>query len=117
MALKPSLEQESLFLQHADHARFAYNWAVGEFKAGLDVGEWLNERTLRPRWNIVKRLIAPWGRELSQNAAKYAIIDFGQAVERWGEYRRRLKSGHRPGRRVGFPRFKRRRHEQGLPTA
>ena len=23
----------------ADYARFAYNWALGEFRAGLDVGD------------------------------------------------------------------------------
>ena len=91
---------------------------MGEFKAGLYVGEWLSERTLRPRWNKVKHLVAPWGRELSQNAAKYAIIDLGQASDAWGGYRGRVKgrvkAGHRPGRRVGFPRFKRRKHEQGF---
>ena len=114
VGLKPSVEQEVLFLRQAGYARFAYNWAVGEFKAGLDVGEWLTERTLRPRWNVVKRLIAPWSGELSQNAAKYAIIDFGQSSQRWGEYRRRVKSGERPGRHIGFPRFKRRKHEQGF---
>ena len=114
IALKPTPEQESLFGQHAGYARYAYNWAVGEFKAALDVGEWLSERTQRPRWNQVKDLIAPWAAELSQNAAKYAIIDFGQAATAWGEYRRRLKAGERPGRRVGFPRFKRRKHEQGF---
>ena len=59
ICLRPTAEQESLFLQHAGYARFAYNWAVGQFKAGLEVGEWLNERTLRPRWNRVKRIIAP----------------------------------------------------------
>ena len=103
-----------LFGQHAGYARYAYNWAVGEFKAGLDVGEWLGERTLRPRWNQVKGMIAPWGLDLSKNAAKYAIIDFGQAAEGWGEYRRKVKDSQRPGRRVGFPRFKRRKHEQGF---
>ena len=81
VALKPTPEQESLFSQHAGYARFAYNWAVGEFKAGLDVGEWLPDQTLRPRWNVVKGIIAPWGAELSQNAAKYAIIDLGQAAD------------------------------------
>ena len=81
VALRPTSEQESLFLQHAGYARFAYNWALSEFKTGLDVGEWLTERSLRPRWNVVKGMIAPWGLELSQNAAKYAIIDFGQAAE------------------------------------
>ena len=114
VALKPTAEQEVLFGQHAGHARFAYNWAVGEFKAGLEVGEWLSERTLRPRWNALKGMIAPWGIGLSQNAAKYAIIDFGQAAAAWGEYRKRVKKGPPPGLRVGFPRFKRRKHEQGF---
>ena len=114
IALEPTPEQEWLFGQHAGYARFSYNWAVGEFKAGLDVGEWLSQRTLRPRWNQVKRLIAPWAAELSQNAAKYAIIDFGQGATTWGAYRKRLRAGEKPGRRVGFPRFKRRKHEQGF---
>ena len=70
VALKPTPEQESLFSQHAGYARFAYNWAVGEFKAGLDVGEWLPDQTLRPRRNKVKCMVAPWGVELSQNAAR-----------------------------------------------
>ena len=45
-----------------------YNWAVGE---------WLTE----PRWNRVKGMMAPWGAKISQNTAKYAIIDFGQPAE------------------------------------
>ena len=114
VALKPTAEQEALFGQHAGYARFAYNWALGEFRAGLSVGEWLSERTLRPRWNKVKSMIAPWGSELSQNSAKYAIIDLGQAAESWSEYRSKMKAGQRSGRRVGFPRFKRRKHEQGF---
>ena len=80
ICLRPTPEQEMLFLQHAGYARFAYDWAVGEFKAGLEVGEWLSERTLRPRWNKVKRIIAPWASTLSQNPAKYAIVDFGQGA-------------------------------------
>ena len=114
IALRPTQEQESLFGQHAGYARFAYNWAVGEFKAGLDVGEWLSERSLRPRWNRVKHFIAPWARGLSQNAAKYAIVDFGQAADAWGSWRKAVKAGRRSGRRCGFPRFKRRKHEQGF---
>ena len=114
IALRPTAEQESLFLQHAGYARFSYNWAVGEFQGGLEVGEWLGERSLRPRWNRVKGLIAPWGAALSQNAAKCAIIDFGQSAEAWGQYRRKVKTGQRAGRRVGFPKFKRRKHEQGF---
>ena len=114
VALRPTPDQESSFNQHAGYARYAYNWALGEFKAGLDVGEWLSERTLRPRWNKVKPMIAPWAAELSQNGAKYAIIDFGHAATSWDAYSQRVKSGEHSGRRVGFPRFKRRKHEQGF---
>ena len=56
----------------------------------------------------------PWAIPLSQNAAKYAIIDFSQAANAWGEYPHRVNTGHCPGRRVGFPRYKRRMHEQGF---
>ena len=53
------------------------------YKAGLDVGEWLPQRSLRPRWNKVKGIIALWGIELSQKVAKYAIIDnFSSAAEK-----------------------------------
>ena len=114
IALRPTSGQASLFGRQAGYTRFAYNWAVGEFKAGLGVGEWLADRTLRPRWNRVKGMIAPWGTELSQNAAKYSTVDLAQAAENWGEYRRKLKARQWPGRHVGFPRFKIRKHEQAF---
>ena len=38
----------------------------------------------------------------------------GQAAEAWGQYWRKVKAGQRPGRRVGFPRYKRRKYEQGF---
>ncbi len=103
IALKPTPEQESLFGQYARYARYAYNWAMGEFRAGLDIGEWLYERTLRHRWNLVKGIIAPWAAVLSQNAAKYAIIDFGQAADAWAAYRKRIKAGQRPGATCRIP--------------
>ena len=84
-------------------SRLAWRWASG-----------CPSGTFGPGWNKVKSIIAPWASELSQNAAKYAIIDFGQATDAWGEYRKRLKSGGPSGRRVGFPRFKRRKHEEGF---
>ena len=80
IALGPTADQALQFGQHAGYARFAYNWALDEFRAGLEVGERVSERTLRPRWNRVKGMIAPWGTELSQNAAKYAI--FGLQIAR-----------------------------------
>jgi len=40
-ASRPGLEQESLFLQPPGYARLAYNWAVPESQAGLEVGKWV----------------------------------------------------------------------------
>ena len=84
VVLQPTPMQEALFGQHAG---YAYNWTVGEFRAGLEVGEWLPERTLRPQWNVAKGILAHWGHELSQNATEYAVIDLGEAAERWGARR------------------------------
>ncbi len=86
--------------RHLGYARFAHNHALADFKAGLDDGEWRREKTLRPRFNVVKRTLAPWCVGLSQNAAKYAIIELGQAIDAFGAYR---KAGP-----VGFPKFRKR---------
>ena len=62
-----------MFGQHAGYARFRYNRALGEFRAGLDAGAWLAHRSLRSRWNRVKGVIAPWSAEMSQNAANREV--------------------------------------------
>ena len=69
VALKPTTVRESLFGRRAGYARFRYSRALGEFRAGLEADAWLAHRSLRPRWHRVKEVIAPWGAELSQNAA------------------------------------------------
>ena len=50
----------------------AWNHALADFKAGLDDGEFRNDRKLRPRFNAAKA--SAWSSELSRNAAKNAII-------------------------------------------
>ena len=49
-----------MFGQQAGYARFAYNWAVGEFQAGLEDGEWLTDRTLRPTPTAGPRTSRGW---------------------------------------------------------
>ena len=116
IALVTNNREATLLARHAGFARFAYNSALADFKEGLDRREWLGERTLRPRFNALKESVAPWSTDLSQNAGKYAIIDLGQAIDRWGEYRKAKKAWDAGGRaagmpkprHVGFPRFHRR---------
>ena len=108
IALSPAGWRDLLFRQHAGYARYAFNWAIDEFSASLSVGDWCNDLNLRPRFNAVKHLIAPWAVALSQNASKGAIIDAGQAIAAWGQYRQQLKAGQKPAQRIGFPKFKKR---------
>ena len=60
ITLAPSWKQGVLFAQHAGYACIAYNHALADFKAGLDEGEWRNDRMLRPRFKgtIYKAILA-----------------------------------------------------------
>ena len=99
IALDPTPKQARRLAQHAGYARVAYNHALADFKDGLGKGEWRTHYELRPRWNQVKAGCYPWCKELSQNAAKYAIIQLGDAVRAWCSDRQKNR----------FPRFKSRR--------
>ena len=113
--LTPTPAQTESFQRHAGLARIAYNWAVGEFSAGLhpEVGEWCPAYTLLRRFNAVKRNLWAWCDELSACASKGAIKDAGLAIQRWGAYRKGRKAGE-SGRFVGFPRYKRRGGRQAF---
>ena len=107
IALNPTRSQERLLWEHVGYARFAANRAIEDFREGFADGEWMNDKTLRPRWNARKAELTPWATHLSQNAAKNAIRNVGKAISRWGEYRRAQREG-RPARYVGFPRWRKR---------
>ena len=100
--------------------RFAYNWVLATVKTNSEtrraereagVGEtqltpavsWKSTQ-LSTLWNQVKDESAPWCREVSMHAFRSGIVDAAAALEDWSKSR----SGERKGRRVGFPRFKKR---------
>ena len=101
-ALDPNKYQATLLRRHCGAARVAHNWARAEFISGLRRDEFLSDQDLRKRFNAIKREAYPWMAELSQNAAKNAIIDFGAAVKNWTRYRRALKRGEIMDK-IGFP--------------
>ena len=70
--MDPNKKQATALARHVGYARKAWNHALADFKAGLDAGEFRNDRKLRRRFNEVKA--SAWSSELSQNAAKNAII-------------------------------------------
>lgn len=112
IALDPNDRQETLLRQHAGYARFAWNWGVAETRRALEAKEdqATSHYRLRPAFNAVKPQMAPWSGVLSQNAAKYALIDLGAAWRRfWRERETAKKEGRKARRQYRRPRFKSRK--------
>ena len=103
IALQPNNRQEELLRQHAGYARFAWNWGVEESRRALAAGEKspTSHYRLRPVFNALKRQLAPWSSALSQNAAKYTLIDLHLAWDKFWRHREAVvKADRKPGRRA-----------------
>ena len=114
--LDPSGDQARALARHFGARRKAYNWAVATLKA--DIHAWREAgvetakpslRVLRKRWNTVKSEVcvnddtgAVWWPECSKEAYADGIDGAVDAYWNWQQSR----SGKRAGKRVGFPRFK-----------
>lgn len=113
--LSPNATQATALARQVGYARVGYNHALADFKEQLALGQFLNDKDLRPRWNAKKDEVAPWHNDKTESgdkihcelAPKNAIIDLGKAITAWGDYRKKKKKGV-PTRRVGFPRFRKR---------
>ena len=100
--LYPNDEQAMLFAKSCGVARFAYNWALAEWKRQYEAGEKPNEGKLRKQLNAIKEEKFPWMGEVSKTAPQQAIKNLGTAFKNTFA---RLKQGEKPG----FPKFKRKR--------
>ncbi len=94
--LNPNNKEATRMAQHAGYARVAFNFALSSFKAGREKDEWHSHVDIKRKFNAVKRDKFRWCSDLSQNASKNAIHNFGDAITRW-------KSGQN-----NFPVYKRR---------
>jgi putative transposase len=115
--LDPTEDQARSLARHFGARRKAYNWTVATLKADIDAWRATgietakpSLRALRKRWNTVKNGIcvnadngAVWWPECSKEAYADGIAGAVDAYWNWQSAR----SGKRAGRRVGFPRFKR----------
>ncbi|MDQ3107149.1 MAG: transposase [Actinomycetota bacterium] len=118
--LDVSPSEERLLVSYCGARRFAYNWALATVKENLEVrrcerAHGVPEAELTPPvswkatrlgtlWNEVKGVVAPWWREVTMHAFRSGIVDAAAALDNWAKSR----GGERRGRRVGFPRFKKR---------
>ena len=67
--LSPNNKQATYFAKAAGTARFAYNWALKEWKIQYDAGLKPNETALRRQLNSIKKEQYPWMYEVTKNAA------------------------------------------------
>ena len=108
-ALDPSPRAERALASHVGARRFAFNWGLALVKKRLEArrrGEdaevpWTLP-ALRREWNRAKETVAPWWRENSKEAYSSGLAGLADALKAWSDSRK----GRRKGRRVGFPRFR-----------
>ncbi len=87
IALDPNNVQATYFARAAGTARFAYNWALSEWKRQYEAHKVdakqpkPSQATLRRQLNAIKREQFPWMLEVTKNAPQMAIIQLGDAFK------------------------------------
>ncbi|MGH3632925.1 IS607 family element RNA-guided endonuclease TnpB [Mycobacterium sp.] len=124
--LDPTSDQSRMLARHFGARRKAYNWTVAALKA--DIEAWRatgietakpSLRVLRKRWNSVKNEVCVnadtgtvWWGECSKEAYADGIDGAVDAYWNWQNSR----SGKRDGKRMGFPRLKKKGRDQDRVT-
>ena len=106
-ALDPTPAQERMLRSHAGAARFGWNWGLARCKERYDAeGRWYSAIDLHKLWNVEKKADPglAWWSENSKCAYQEAFRDLDRALKGFVK----SKKGERKGKRVGFPRFKKR---------
>ena len=106
-ALDPSHKQERMLRSHAGAARFAWNWGLARCRNRYQAeGMWYSAAELHRLWNAEKKAdpALAWWAENSKCAYQEAFRDLDRAL---GDFIKSRK-GQRKGRRLGFPKFKKR---------
>lgn len=104
--LVPNAEQALYFARACGTARFAYNWALAEWRRRYAVGEKPSEIALRKALNAVKHEQFPWMREVTKNAPQQAIKNLGRAYANFLDDLKRYRRGEIAWKRVRPPKFK-----------
>ncbi len=99
ITLNPNNKQRTYFAKACGVSRFAYNWALAEWKRRYEAGETVSEGALRKELNSIKREQFPWMLEVTKCAPQLAIMDLGEAFKRF--FKKQTRHGNH-----GFPRFK-----------
>ena len=103
IALDPNNVQATYFARACGVARFAYNWALDEWKRQYDAWKADNslpkpsQAALRRQLNAIKREQFPWMLEVTKCAPQMAIIQLGQAFQNFFAGRARYPQFRKKG--------------------
>ena len=106
-ALDPTPAQERALRSHAGAARFAWNWGLGKCRERYAAERrWYCGAELHRLWNQVKKAdpALGWWEQNSKCAYQESLRDLDRALRDFAKSR----NGQRKGKRLGFPRFKKR---------
>jgi putative transposase len=114
ICLKPTTAQQVYFARACGVARFAFNWALAEWRCQYAAGEKPSEIALRRRLNALKHQCFPWMSEVTKNAPQQAIKNLGRAYTNFFEDLTKYRRGEIPWKRVRAPRFKKKGHHDAF---
>src|SRR6185437_6435168 len=106
-ALDPSPAQARALRSHAGAARFAWNWGLHQCKQRYAAErKWYSGAVLHKLWNVAKKTDSAlgWWAENSKCCYQEAFRNLDRALHDFVK----SKTGQRKGRKLGFPRFKKR---------
>jgi len=103
IALNPNNVQATYLARAAGTARFAYNWALAQWKQQYEV--WKldgtqpkpSQHSLRRQLNAIKREQFPWMLDVTKNAPQMAIVQLGQAFQNFFAKRARYPQFRKKG--------------------
>jgi Helix-turn-helix domain len=78
IALEPTTAQRWYFARAAGTARFAWNWALAEWRRQYQAGGKPSDVSLRRELNKLKREQFPWMYDVTKAAVQEAVIDLGR---------------------------------------
>jgi putative transposase len=110
-ALSPSPAQERALWSHAGAARFAWNWGLAKCKERYAAEKkWYSATDLHKLWNAQKKTdpALAWWDENSKCCYQEAFRNLERAL---GDFIK-SKKGQRKGKRLGFPRYKKKRRSK-----
>ena len=97
IALRANTAQRLWFAQQCGCARFAYNQALSDFKAGLDTDAFRSFIDLNNRFNKRKKEY-DWTSAQDQCAALHGVRNLSDAVSRWKQGQNRFPKFKKKGR-------------------